>query len=107
MQPGTAEPIATATSLRAAEQAASTTIPASLGGTTGRVWLYVWRERGRPVTALRSATVRANHDLRMPQGDGGPECTLAADRYRTIVNVYVLLRRPDETILLLERSGTG
>ena len=57
--------------------------------------------------ALRSATVRANHDLRAPEGDGGPERTLAADRYRTIVDVYVLLRRPDGTILLLERSGTG
>jgi 8-oxo-dGTP diphosphatase len=43
----------------------------------------------------------------MPQGDGGPERTLGADRYRTMVDVYVLLRRPDGTILLLERSGTG
>ena len=30
-----------------------------------------------------------------------------ADRYRTVVDVYVLLRRPDGMILLLERSGTG
>ncbi len=51
--------------------------------------------------------MRANHDLRAPEGDGGPERTLAANRYRTIVDVYVLLRRPDGTILLLERSGTG
>ena len=51
--------------------------------------------------------MRANHDLRTPQGNGGPERTLAADRYRTIVDVYVLLRRADGTILLLERSGTG
>ena len=36
-----------------------------------------------------------------------PERALAADRYRTIVDVYVLLRRPDGMILLLERSGTG
>jgi hypothetical protein len=35
------------------------------------------------------------------------ELNLSADRYRTIVDVYVLLRRPDGTILLLERSGTG
>ena len=51
--------------------------------------------------------MRANHDLRAPQGNGEPERTRAADRYRTIVDVYVLLRRPDGTILLLERSGTG
>ncbi len=51
--------------------------------------------------------MRANRDLRTPQGNGGPERTLAADRYRTIVDVSVLLRRPDGTILLLERSGTG
>jgi len=29
------------------------------------------------------------------------------DRYRSIVDVYVLLRRADGMILLLERSGTG
>ncbi len=28
-------------------------------------------------------------------------------RYRSIVDVYVLLLRPDGIILLLERSGTG
>jgi 8-oxo-dGTP diphosphatase len=33
--------------------------------------------------------------------------TRAADRYRSIVDVYVLLQRPDGLILLLERSGTG
>ena len=52
----------------------------------------------------------AGHDDIPPRGgagDGGPEPTLAADRYRTIVDVYVLLRRPAGTILLLERSGTG
>ena len=76
-------------------------------GTAARP-LCVWRERARrAATALRSATVSANHDLRAPQEDSGPERTLAADRYRTIVDVYVLLRRPDGMILLLERSGTG
>src|ERR1035438_7836317 len=35
--------------------------------------------------------------------DGRP----GTDRYRSIVDVYVLLRRPDGTILLLERSGAG
>jgi len=30
-----------------------------------------------------------------------------ADRYRSIVDVYVLLRRADGMVLLLERSGTG
>jgi 8-oxo-dGTP pyrophosphatase MutT (NUDIX family) len=35
--------------------------------------------------------------------DGRP----GTDRYRSIVDVYVLLRRPDGMILLLERSGTG
>lgn len=29
------------------------------------------------------------------------------DRYRSIVDVYVLLQRPDGMVLLLERSGTG
>jgi hypothetical protein len=31
----------------------------------------------------------------------------AVDRYRSIVDVYVLLRRLDGMILLPERSGTG
>lgn len=31
----------------------------------------------------------------------------AADRYRAVVDVYVLLQRADGMILLLERSGTG
>lgn len=30
-----------------------------------------------------------------------------ADRYRSIVDVYVLLQRSDGMVLLLERSGTG
>ncbi len=33
--------------------------------------------------------------------------TPAVDRYRIIVDAYVLLQRPDGMILLLERSGTG
>jgi 8-oxo-dGTP diphosphatase len=41
--------------------------------------------------------------LRTARGPG----VLAADRYRTVVDVYVLLQRPDGMILLLERSGTG
>jgi hypothetical protein len=36
-----------------------------------------------------------------------PERTIVADRYRSIVDVYVLLQRPDGMILLLERCGTG
>ena len=37
-----------------------------------------------------------------------PGCRSAnSGRYRSIVDVYVLLRRPDEMILLLEWSGTG
>jgi 8-oxo-dGTP diphosphatase len=42
-------------------------------------------------------------DLRALQGAE----VLAADRYRTVVDVVVLLQRPDGMILLLERSGTG
>jgi 8-oxo-dGTP pyrophosphatase MutT (NUDIX family) len=48
--------------------------------------------------------VNGNHDLR---ADGDPEQTLVADRYGSIVDLYVLLQRPDGKILLLERSGTG
>jgi 8-oxo-dGTP pyrophosphatase MutT (NUDIX family) len=40
-------------------------------------------------------------------GDSGREGTRGADRYRSIVDVYVLLQRPDGMILLLKRSGTG
>ena len=40
-------------------------------------------------------------------GDGGREGTRGGDRYRSIVDVYVLLQRADGMILLLERSGTG
>jgi 8-oxo-dGTP diphosphatase len=31
----------------------------------------------------------------------------AVDRYRSVVDVYILMQRPDGMILLLERSGTG
>jgi len=58
--------------------------------------------------ALRSATVNGNHDRRRKQAfDRDPERTLVADRYGSIVDLYVLLQRPDGMILLLERSGTG
>ena len=39
--------------------------------------------------------------------DGEPTRVLVADRYGSIVDLYVLLQRPDGLILLLERSGTG
>ena len=48
--------------------------------------------------------MNGNHDL---CADGDPEQTLVADRYGSIVDLYVLLQRPDGKILLLERSGTG
>jgi 8-oxo-dGTP diphosphatase len=49
--------------------------------------------------------VTASHALSSPR-EAQP-APARADRYRTIVDVYVLLRRPDGMILLLERSGTG
>jgi 8-oxo-dGTP diphosphatase len=62
----------------------------------------------RLAMALRSATVKGNHDLHTAKAAGGePERTLVSDRYRSIVDVYVLLRHPDGKILLLERAGTG
>ena len=58
--------------------------------------------------ALRSATVKDNRDLHATKAaDGDPERALVSDRYRSIVDIYVLLQRPDGMILLLERSGTG
>lgn len=58
--------------------------------------------------ALRSATVTGNHDLHATKAaDSEPEPALVPDRYRSIVDIYVLLQRPDAMILLLERSGTG
>jgi 8-oxo-dGTP pyrophosphatase MutT (NUDIX family) len=53
------------------------------------------------------ATVTGNHDLRVPHETSQAARILPADRYRSIVDVYVLLRRADGMILLLERSGTG
>jgi 8-oxo-dGTP diphosphatase len=44
----------------------------------------------------------------LAQGEAHPAARAqATDRYRPVVDVYVLLRRPDGMILLLERSGTG
>jgi 8-oxo-dGTP diphosphatase len=58
--------------------------------------------------ALRSATVKGNRDLYTTKGAGGEaERAPVSDRYRSIVDIYVLLQRPDGMILLLERSGTG
>jgi 8-oxo-dGTP diphosphatase len=51
--------------------------------------------------------VTFTHEPGSIPGDGGREGTRGADRYRSIVDVYVLLQRPDGMILLLERSGTG
>jgi 8-oxo-dGTP diphosphatase len=51
--------------------------------------------------------VTGNDDLRGPQAVLQQGRALATDCYRSIVDVYVLLRRPDGKILLLERSRTG
>jgi 8-oxo-dGTP diphosphatase len=52
--------------------------------------------------------VNGNHELRAAKvPDSGLGRGLVADRYGSIVDLYVLLRRPDGMILLLERSGTG
>ena len=51
-----------------------------------------------------TVTVTGNH---APRGTREATRIPAVDRYRSIVDVYVLLRRPDGMILLLERSGTG
>src|SRR5215469_1327816 len=60
------------------------------------------------MVALRSARVNGNQDLRTTQRAGRDwERTLVADRYGSIVDLYVLLQRPDGMILLLERAGTG
>jgi 8-oxo-dGTP diphosphatase len=48
--------------------------------------------------------VTGNHAL---HADHQATQAVTVDRYRSIVDVYVLLRRPDGMILLLERSGTG
>jgi 8-oxo-dGTP diphosphatase len=59
------------------------------------------------VTVLRSAAVTGNNDLRATARPGELDGGSGTDRYRSIVDVYVLLRRPDGMILLLERAGTG
>ena len=55
---------------------------------------------------LRLADVTASQALGAPR-DAHPAADTRTDRYRPVVDVYVLLRRPDGMILLLERSGTG
>ena len=52
---------------------------------------------------LRSAPVTFTHESQLVAADG----VRRGERYRSIVDVYVLLRRPDGMILLLERAGTG
>ena len=55
---------------------------------------------------LRLADVTASQALGAPR-DACSAADTTTDRYRPVVDVYVLLRRPDGMILLLERSGTG
>ncbi len=56
---------------------------------------------------LRSATVTFIQESQPVAADGGRDGSRRGDRYRSIVDVYVLLRRPDGMILLPERAGTG
>ena len=51
--------------------------------------------------------MRDSHLLDLLQLTGQSPTARSADRYRSVVDVYVLLRRRDGRILLLERSGTG
>jgi hypothetical protein len=55
---------------------------------------------------LGFAVVTASQALGSPR-EAHPAAHIKADRYRAVVDVYVLLLRPDGMILLLERSGTG
>jgi 8-oxo-dGTP diphosphatase len=57
--------------------------------------------------ALGLAGVAGINALGAPREARQASQTPAAHRYRTVVDVYVLLQRPDGMILLLERSGTG
>ena len=57
--------------------------------------------------ALGLAGVTGSQALDAPREAHLAAQTRAADRYGTVVDVYVLLQRPDGLILLLERSGTG
>jgi len=57
--------------------------------------------------ALGLAGVAGTNALDTPRETHQAAQTRAAHRYRTVVDVYVLLQRPDGMILLLERSGTG
>jgi 8-oxo-dGTP diphosphatase len=53
------------------------------------------------------AVVAGTNALDAPPGAHQAAQARAAHRYRAVVDVYVLLRRSDGRILLLERSGTG
>jgi 8-oxo-dGTP diphosphatase len=55
---------------------------------------------------LGLVSVTASQALGVPR-EAQPGAHTRADRYRPVLDVYVLLRRPDGMILLLERSGTG
>lgn len=57
--------------------------------------------------ALGLAGVAGTNALDAPREAHQAAQTRAAHRYRAVVDVYVLLRRSDGMILLLERSGTG
>ena len=57
--------------------------------------------------ALGLAGVTGSQALDAPREAYLAAQTQAADRYGAVVDVYVLLQRPDGLILLLERSGTG
>lgn len=61
----------------------------------------IQRAAGR--VALRWATVTGNHT---PRGTCEATRPLAVDRYRSIVDVYVLMQRPDGMILLLQIPAT-
>ena len=55
---------------------------------------------------LGLAGVTVSQALGAPR-EAHPAAHARTDRYRPVVDVYVLLQRPDGMILLLERSGTG
>lgn len=45
--------------------------------------------------------------MKLPHSRGPPAGSAGIERYRSIVDVYILLRREDGMTLLLERAGTG
>jgi 8-oxo-dGTP diphosphatase len=59
------------------------------------------------LVVLRLAGVTGTNAPGAPREAYQAAQTRAALRYRAVVDVYVLLQRPDGMILLLERSGTG